>query len=145
MKRHPALAHLSRDHHSALIMAQLLKENAPPYRGLPTDTGGKIRYAVKFYQEEVITHFDQEEKMMDLLAGISAEMDEKIKHIKADHILLHQLFAGLPKQVDAAPAMNTLGIQLERHIRQEERELFPLIEKTCDAQMMNALEKILSS
>ena len=40
MKRHEALAPLSREHHGTLILAQLLKKGAPVYKGLPdTDTG----------------------------------------------------------------------------------------------------------
>jgi hypothetical protein len=36
MKRHEALIPLSRDHHGTLILARLLRSDAPPYKGLPT-------------------------------------------------------------------------------------------------------------
>ena len=42
MKRHPTLAHLSREHQGALILAKLLQEDAPDYKGLPTDKNGKL-------------------------------------------------------------------------------------------------------
>ncbi len=145
MKRHQSLAHLSRDHHPALILAQLLKRHAPAYKGLPADTAGKLQYAEKFYQEELITHFAQEEKMMDILAGINQELDEKIKEIQAEHTHLHQLFTSVTKQEDPVTAMDELGTRLEKHIRKEERELFPLIENNCDEQMMIKIEKILTS
>jgi iron-sulfur cluster repair protein YtfE (RIC family) len=145
MKRHQSLAHLSRDHHPALILAQLLKRNAPAYKGLPTDTAGKLNYAEKFYNEELVTHFAQEEKMMDMLAGLNLELDEKIKQIKAEHIILHNLFTGISKQIDSVTAMDELGTQLDQHIRKEERELFPLIEKSCDEPMMDSIEKLLTS
>lgn len=144
MKRHPALAHLSRDHHPALMLAQLLKQNAPVYKGLPADTEGKLQYALKFYQDDLITHFEEEEEMMEMVGGINPELDEKIKEIKAEHILLHGLFNSLGASADVIPHMNTLGMHLEKHIRKEERELFPLVEKNCDEQMMDAIEKILT-
>jgi iron-sulfur cluster repair protein YtfE (RIC family) len=68
-----------------------------------------------------------------------------MKEIKAEHILLHTQFDGLAEAENAIPAMDTLGHELEKHIRKEERELFPLIEKTCDENMLNAIEKILTS
>lgn len=143
MKRHPSLAHLSRDHHPALILAQLLKRNAPAYKGMPTDTAGKVAYAKKFYLSELITHFDQEEKMMDMLAGIDPQLDVLIKEIRAEHVQIRQLFSGLEKG-DTIEAMDRLGNTLDQHIRKEERELFPLIEKNCDSVMMESIEKLLT-
>lgn len=145
MKRHPTLAHLSRDHHPALILSQLLKRNAPAYKGLPADTGGKIDYALKFYREELLTHFTQEEKMMELLKGINPQLDALIDEIKREHLLLHQLFAGLKQKEDPISAMDDLGNTLDKHIRKEERELFPMIENNCDEQMMASIDRILAS
>ena len=145
MKRHPTLAHLSRDHHPALILAQLLKRKAAAYKGLPTDTEGKMHYALEFYQGELISHFGQEEKMMGMLAGINPELDEIQKEIRAEHVLLNSLFTGLRKKEDAVTALDELGNSLDKHIRKEERELFPLIEKSCDEQMMSSIEKLFTS
>jgi hemerythrin-like domain-containing protein len=127
------------------MLAQLLKQNAPAYKGLPTGTAGKVQYAETFYRDELINHFEQEEKMMDLLAGMTLELDEKIREIKAEHNILHTQFSDLAKQEDTIVAMDTLGHQLDKHIRKEERELFPLIEKTCDEKMLKTIEKILTS
>lgn len=143
MKRHPSLAHLSRDHHPALILAQLLKRNTPAYKGMPTDTAGKIAYAKKFYLAELITHFEQEEKMMDMLGGLNPQLDVLIKEIRAEHVQIRQLFSGL-ENGDTIIAMDTLGNALDQHIRKEERELFPLIEKSCDRAMMESIEKLLT-
>ena len=144
MKRHPSLAHLSRDHHPALMLAQLLKKDAPVYKGLPQDTVGKIQYAKRFYETELVTHFAQEEKMMALVAGRDASLDEIIKEIQSEHVLLSQLFTNL-HEADALLAMDKLGRTLEKHIRKEERQLFPLIEKNSDEQLMQELEKLLTN
>jgi len=34
MKRHEALAPFSREHHGALILAQVMKKGAPAYKGI---------------------------------------------------------------------------------------------------------------
>ena len=40
--------------------------------------------------------------------------------------------------------LDTLGNALEIHIRKEERELFPLIEETCnEAELLTAIDNIL--
>ena len=45
MKREEALAPLSREHHSTLILAQLLKKDAPVYHQLPAEPWDKAKYA----------------------------------------------------------------------------------------------------
>lgn len=145
MKRHPSLAHLSRDHHPALILAQLLKRTAPDYKGLPHSTAGKLEYALRFYDKDLVGHFEREEEMMNILTGIDPELDEKMRQIKAEHVLIHSLFSSLSTEEDAASALGTLGHTLEAHIRSEERELFPLIENCCDENKLLAIEKILTS
>jgi hypothetical protein len=144
MKRHPTLAHLSRDHHPALILAQLLKRNAPSYKGLPTDVEGKMQYASGFYKEELLKHFEEEEKMMDILGGIEPTMDAMIKEIREEHVLLRKLFEGLPTKADTGTAMDELGTSLNNHIRKEERQFFPLIEKNCDDDTFAAIDKLLT-
>lgn len=144
MKRHPTLAHLSRDHHPALILSQLLKRNAAEYKGLPVDTEGKIEYAITFYNKELIAHFEQEEKMMQLLAGINPQLDGLVSDIMAEHVLLRQLFNGLGNHEDPVNALDVLGNTLDKHIRKEERELFPMIENNCDEKIMASIEKIVA-
>ena len=53
MKRHEALAPLSRDHHEALILSQLLKKDSPAYKGLPVTVEGKVNYAVGFFEKNL--------------------------------------------------------------------------------------------
>ena len=144
MKRHPTLAHLSRDHHPALILAQLLKRNAASYKGMPTDTEGKIQYATRFYEGELLKHFEEEEKMMDILTGIDPSMDKMIKEIRMEHGDLRNLFTGIRNKADAVTALDELGTSLDNHIRKEERQFFPLIEKNCDDETMAAIDKLLT-
>ena len=48
MKRHKALIPLSHDHHLLLLLAQLIKKNAPDYKGLPKDLKEKLSIQLIF-------------------------------------------------------------------------------------------------
>ncbi len=65
MKRDESIAPLSRDHHSTLILAQLLKRNAPVYHGLPTTVVDKINYAQEQFNSSIQHHFELEERMLE--------------------------------------------------------------------------------
>ena len=144
MKRHEALAPLSREHHGALIMAQLLKRNAPAYKGMPTDLAGKVLYATQFYNTHLIAHFAAEEKVFEKLKGISSLLDDGIKEIIEEHILLRKLFTEIDVQEDLVSYLDVLGHSLDKHIRKEERELFPLIEKEADETMLSSILPLLN-
>jgi len=145
MKRHPSLAHLSREHHGALILARLLQKNAPAYKNLPADPEGKSLYALKFYTEDLINHFEDEEKVLKLVADVSAPLDLLIQEIFREHQELHALFNSINTHPDVTAHLDELGKVLEIHIRKEERELFPLIEATCSEALMKAIDTSLSS
>ena len=145
MKRHPSLAHLSREHHGALILARLLQKDAPAYKGLPTDPPEKAAYALKFYKEKLIKHFEEEEKILRLVTGVNNELDLFVEKIFREHQELHVSFQSISDHSRARAHLDELGRALEIHIRKEERELFPLIEESADENMMTAIDKSLSS
>jgi len=144
MKRHPALAHLSREHHGALILAKLLQNDAPAYKGLPADTEGKAVYASKFYKEELVKHFEAEEKALALVTGIDEGLDALVQTIFNEHRELKSLFESINNNPSLQSQLDTLGKTLEIHIRKEERELFPLIQDNCSEELMTAIDKLLS-
>ena len=76
MKRHEALAPLSREHHSALILAQLLKKDAPAYKGLPTALNEKTAYALQMFTATLQLHFTNEEEMLDKIRNVHIEIDK---------------------------------------------------------------------
>ena len=145
MKRHPSLAHLSREHHGALILARLLQKDAPPYKGLPVDADGKAAYALNFYNEELLKHFEEEEKVLKLVTGLNAGLDLLVETIFREHQEFHVLFKSIDDHSDTPAHLHELGKALEIHIRKEERELFPLIEESSSEDLMIAIDKSLSS
>ena len=144
MKRHEALIPLSRDHHGALILAKLIQKGAPAYKGLPTDIEGKAAYAVKFYHDELVTHFLSEEKMvLDKIKGINEKLDALSDEIFHEHRELGLLFELLPVSGKLEEHLDTLGYVLEKHIRKEERVLFPLVQESCSETLLTEIAQLL--
>jgi len=143
MKRHEAIAPLSRDHHGSLILAQLLKKDAPVYKGLPQKSGEKIAYAQQQFEAHIKKHFLQEEMILNKLAGLHNEIDDLGVTIKQEHAQLTGLFLSLDKTNPSTEAMDLLAKKLETHIRREERVLFPLLQQYCTAAMLAEIYQLL--
>ncbi len=136
MKRHETLAPLSRDHHGALILAQLLKKGAPPYKGLPDEPGGKARYALNFFKASLEEHFIKEEKILLKVKQYHIAIEKLTTEIIAEHEQLKKLFGSLGDTKDLPGTLDQLGTLLEAHIRKEERVLFPLIQEHCSGAIL---------
>jgi iron-sulfur cluster repair protein YtfE (RIC family) len=145
MKRHPSLAHLSRDHHQALILAQLLKKDSPAYKGLPTGIKEKGDYAFEFYREELLEHFEKEEVVViSNVKGVRAELDQLGEELIAEHKKLRTLFKEIKTTGDLVSHLDLIGNTLEQHIRKEERVFFPMIQQYCEEKVLEKIETLLS-
>ena len=144
MKRHESLAPLSREHHGALILAQLIKRNAPVYKNLPTTIGDKVEYSIHFFNNELKGHFKKEELLLHEVKEIHPSITSIADEISAEHILLKGLFHSLKDAYDPEAVLNELGNELDAHIRKEERVLFPLIQKYCPEEMLQKLQPLLA-
>lgn len=143
MKRHEAIAPLSRDHHSSLILAQLLKKNAPAYKGLPDTVADKATYAQELFRNSIQKHFKQEEAMLDLAGDCHVEIKTISGEIKTEHSELTALFRSLETATDLKTTLDTLGVALEKHIRKEERILFPLLQLHCSDEQLREIYTLL--
>jgi hemerythrin-like domain-containing protein len=143
MKRHEAIAPLSRDHHASLILAQLLKKNAPMYRDMPDNARDKAVYAQQQFEEHIKKHFQQEEAMLDKVKDCHEEIDMLAKEIRAEHKELTDLFQALQSSTDLVETMDTLANNLEQHIRKEERILFPLLQQHCSEETLQEIHELL--
>ncbi|HEY1061077.1 MAG TPA: hemerythrin domain-containing protein [Daejeonella sp.] len=144
MKRHEALIPLSRDHHGTLILARLLRSDAPPYKGLPHDAEGKAEYALKHYREELLEHFEQEEKMIPVLMGINPSLDSLLACMRTEHQELHSLFNSINPDQELSTQLDVIGRALESHVRKEDRVIFPLIQESCTEEVLNKLADIIT-
>lgn len=143
MKRHEAIAPLSRDHHSTLILAQLLKSNAPVYRGLPQKPGDKARYAMEQFESHIRQHFLLEEAMLEKVKQVHPSISILAAEIITEHRELTALFQSMATAAEIATLMNNLAGKLQAHIRKEERVLFPLLQQHCSGAELAAIAELL--
>ncbi len=143
MKRHEAIAPLSRDHHGSLILAQLLKKNAPMYRDMPDTAKDKAMYAQQQFEEHIKKHFEHEETMLDKANTCHAVIDRLSAEIKTEHKELTALFKSLDTATDLENTMDILANKLEEHIRKEERVLFPLLQEHCSKELLEEIYQLL--
>ena len=121
MKRARALAPLSRDHHVALEHALRLRRVKSPELALVV-----ARFRA-FLVADGRRHFAQEEELLGpALPAAAAE------RLRAEHTEILRRAAGLEETPDV-DAAHALGELLARHVRYEERELFPLLEAQLSA------------
>jgi hemerythrin len=143
MKRHEAIAPLSRDHHGTLLLAQLLKQYAPVYTGLPDKPHDKARYAMDQFEIHIRKHFQLEETMLEKVKDVHPSIKTLAEEIKAEHSELTALFQSLAIANDPEMMMNELAVKLENHIRKEERVLFPLLQEQCSEAVLAEIYELL--
>lgn len=143
MKRHPSLAPLSREHHPALLLAQLLKKDAPPYREMPSTPESKAVYAYELFVASLQQHFRKEEQMLEKVKKWNERLGELAAEIAQEHRELEVAFNTIRSSGDLATDLDKLGKKLELHIRKEERVLFPLIEEHCPEDTLAGISTLL--
>jgi hemerythrin-like domain-containing protein len=127
MKRSAALQPLSREHHHALEVALALR------RATPSTLPGVVRRFAAFWADHGARHFAVEESvLLAVLARDAGSSDVLRRRLVEEHAKLRGLADDLDRttgraQLDAA---HTLGGMLRDHVRFEERELFPHLERT---------------
>ena len=145
IKRNKALHILSHDHHHGLILAQLIKKGSPQYKNLPNTTEGKKDYSIKFYYDELVKHFEDEEKILfPVVNGKDDEIDNLVEEIITEHKKIKQLINRLESDEDVENNLNELGSILESHIRKEERDLFMKIQAILTKEELTTVEKQLT-
>ncbi|WP_187369458.1 hemerythrin domain-containing protein [Baekduia soli] len=133
MKRHPALAELSRDHHHALVVARDLR------RATAVQTAAAARAFLTFWTTEGRDHFRVEEEILLPMYAVHGAPDHPaIVQMLIDHMLIRR-DAELVARGASAPELRRLGETLAAHVRLEERRVFPLVEATLSNSELDAL------
>jgi hemerythrin-like domain-containing protein len=132
MKRHPVLQPLSDDHHRALILARRLRRLAAS--GDAVDLRDLSREVRRTFEADLAPHFAVEEEVL-LPALRDAGVADPVDRTLDDHARIRALVAGA--WTDAT--VRALGALLERHVRFEERELFPAAEQVLSADVLEAI------
>ena len=139
MKRHSAIIPLSHDHHHALILAQALKKNSAQTGLGAKSPEEKIKAAISAYNTELIPHFNHEEVLLFPLAlGKDIELDKMIQNILEEHDEIRNSIESLQKG-NLEDNLDAFGKLLEKHVRTEERILFPKIEEVVGEEELDIL------
>ena len=135
MKRTAELAPLSRDHQVALAHALKLR------RASEGDVAAVVAALLAFLATDGRAHFAQEEHL--LAPEVPADHAHLAERMRAEHDDILRRAETLGRRPDVAAARE-LGELLSRHVRFEERELFPLLERGLSRPRLLALGRDLS-
>ncbi len=132
MRRSRELKPLSSEHHQALLVAFQLKKGLAGHSesaGAPKDLPGLLALARRFVEQVLRAHGRAEE---ELLGGFLTAND--MARLKAEHVELTRLVeaARTARPADLRSHLGSFADLLERHVRWEERELFPYAEGHVD-------------
>jgi len=132
LKRSNALQPLSREHHHGLLFCWKIR------RGLKKSVEiERIKaYADWFFKNNLSKHFNIEEEFIFKLLGNNHDLVQKAL---TDHRRLVRLFEDT---VNVEKSLNQLEEELEKHIRFEERILFPEIQKIVSEHELELAMKI---
>ncbi|AIM39062.1 hypothetical protein KO02_22020 [Sphingobacterium sp. ML3W] len=130
--RHPSLQPLSREHHFSLLLCWKIRkglEQAIEVKRLQD-------YIIYLWENQIAEHFDIEER---LILPILGEEHVGVIRARKEHRLLRRLFL---TPVYTYKTINRIEETLEKHIRFEERELFPLVQETASLEDWQKLESV---
>ena len=133
--RHPSLIPLSHDHHHGLALALRCRKQALGQLK-PMGAAGLRERADElsaFYTSNLVAHFRAEEEVLfPVLRSAIPESSPLIDELIHEHGEIRQRMAQIESGTGLAKLIFDLGDLLERHIRKEERELFPFFERHID-------------
>lgn len=130
IKRSEHIVILSREHHGGLLFCWKIRQGLKKQ----TDTNRMQQYVAYFWDSHLAPHFREEEehlfeKANDDLCRKAMQQHQEIK------ALINQVKSSLP----SPDLLTQLADSVDAHIRYEERELFPHLEKVLDEQELRRI------
>lgn len=135
-KRHPSLVPLSHDHHHGLALALRCRKHAlgqlnPGDHESLEDCAAEVD---RFLQAALLPHFEAEERVLFPALCGHGPWDDIVRQLEKEHGVFRAHSPDRkPGITDHGTALRKFlfdfGDLLERHIRLEERELFPIFER----------------
>jgi hemerythrin-like domain-containing protein len=133
MPRTGALLSLSREHHTALVLARTALRAAdaaiPEGPDPAVSTADAIRAATaaieSHWHATMASHFEREERLIQ--SAKDALDAQSVQRITAEHAELRML-AGGPCELEPADRLRRFANLVRAHVRYEERVLFPQLQ-----------------
>jgi hypothetical protein len=141
MKRSASLISLSRDHHQALVVAQQLQRATDA-----TAVDARATF-LSYWAGHGRLHFRLEEELLfPAYAGYGDPHEPVILRALGEHAMIRHRADALAAAASADHgALRQLGAELVAHVRLEEREVFPLIERVMPGPALDALAQELEA
>lgn len=131
IKRHISIQPYSREHHHGLLLCWKIRESLK--HQIEIDRIKK--YADYLWETQIKPHFEAEEKYMFPVLGDEHSM---IIQAKKEHQRLEELFN---KKNNVVETLKTIQIELDEHIRFEERILFNKIQEVATKEELKTIDK----
>lgn len=129
LKRDPALRHLSHDHHHGLLLCWKIRQGFK----LGIEPARMKNYCEWFWTSYLDPHFEEEEKV---IFPVLPEEDPLIKQAWTEHKRLRKLFSSWE---NPEKTLGQIEEELEKHIRFEERILFPKIQEKATTEQLETI------
>jgi hemerythrin-like domain-containing protein len=147
VKRHPSLHPLSQHHHFALIQALEMRQAAEaPAEKRAAAVERQAEKFVRFWRKSGQVHFREEEEVLlpAYARHTRLDRDAEVMRVLADHAEIRAAVLDIEQRLAAktqieAEEIGRLGKLLHDHVRLEENELFPRIEKALGEERLNAM------
>ncbi len=130
--RHSSLVPLSHDHHHGLALAlRCRKQSLGQIKPLGAEGLRERSVEVaEFFAKELVPHFRAEEEVLfPLMKSAVPDSTRIVEQLLQEHEQIQAMVENLKGGHGLSKILFDLGDLLERHIRCEERQLFPLYEK----------------
>lgn len=132
IKRHPSMQQLSREHHHGLVLCWKIRQGFA--KGVSPER--MKAYVDWFYKNHLASHFEMEEKHVFPVLGPDHKLIQKALD---DHQLLTRLFND---PANPGEFLKQIEVELEKHIRFEERTLFDEIEKAATPAQLAIIKEV---
>ena len=137
IKRNENILKLSKEHHFSLLFCWKIRQGLKAR----TDSSRIIKYVQYFKTNFLLPHFSEEEIFL-----FSALNDKPVERAIEQHKEIKNLLDELSNSAEnnSTKQLEKLANLVDEHVRYEERELFPHIEKTLTYEQLEAIGKKLN-
>ncbi len=135
MKREEQLQPLSHQHHNGLMAALLLKKGVEKQADLTV----MADFIVSVWNAELRNHFIKEEVYLHPHVLQIPSLMEKYEQMKTEHHQIRRTVDAIRNGDTTTDIITGFHTLLEKHIRFEERDLFPFIEEQIQPEQLNEL------
>jgi len=125
IKRNENIVILSREHHTGLLFCWKIRQGLKKH----TDTSRIQQFVAYFWDSHLASHFREEEELL-----FNKVNDDFCRKALQQHQDIRALINQVKDNVPTPELLTQLADSVDAHIRFEERELFPHLEKVLDEQ-----------